>query len=101
MTRPKSRARGGLPDHPEPPSVSRAGVLAAVGLFALVARALYLWQISHAPFYDLRLGDAEAYHLWARRIAAGDWLGQAVVFQGPPFSYLLARISTGEHTPEL
>jgi hypothetical protein len=58
-------------------------ILLGVWFVALSLRCLYVWQISRAPFYDLRIGDAEAYHLWARRIAAGDWLGQGVFYQSP------------------
>jgi len=36
-------------------------LLLAVVLLALVLRLVYVWQISHALFFDLRLGDAEAY----------------------------------------
>jgi Flp pilus assembly protein TadD len=64
----------------------------AIGLFALAIRLLYLWQLHHAPFFDLRIGDAEAYHLWARRIAAGDWLGDDVFYQAPLYPYVLALL---------
>ena len=60
-----------------------------IGLAALCLRLLYLWQINHAPFFDLRIGDGEAYHQWAKRIAAGDWLGQGVFYQAPLYPYLL------------
>jgi tetratricopeptide (TPR) repeat protein len=66
--------------------------LLGVGALALAVRCLYLWQISSAPFFDLRLGDAEAYHLWAQRIAAGDWLGSGVFYQAPLYPYFLAVI---------
>jgi tetratricopeptide (TPR) repeat protein len=59
-------------------------------MLAFAIRCLYLWQIAHAPFYDLRLGDADAYDAWARRIAAGDWIGQGVFYQAPLYPYLLA-----------
>lgn len=38
--------------------------IAAVWLVAFGLRGLYVLQISHAPFFDVRIGDAEAYHLW-------------------------------------
>jgi tetratricopeptide (TPR) repeat protein len=69
---------------------SRAGALAAIWVLAFAIRCLYLWQIAHAPFYDLRLGDADAYDAWARRIAAGDWIGQGVFYQAPLYPYVLA-----------
>jgi 4-amino-4-deoxy-L-arabinose transferase-like glycosyltransferase len=67
-------------------------LMLAVGLLALVLRLVYIWQISHAPFFDLRLGDAEAYHQWALRIANGDWLGEGVFYQVPLYPYFLATV---------
>src|SRR6266567_4082858 len=67
-------------------------VLLGVWVAAFCIRCLYLWQIHHAPFFDLRIGDGEAYHLWARRIAGGDWLGEGVFYQAPLYPYFLALI---------
>ena len=67
-------------------------LLLAVALLALVLRLVYIWQISHAPFFDLRLGDAESYHQWALRIVAGDWLGEGVFYQAPLYPYFLAAV---------
>jgi tetratricopeptide (TPR) repeat protein len=67
-------------------------VLIAVGIFAFLVRCLYLYQIHDAPFYGIRIGDADAYHQWARRIAAGDWLGDGIFYQAPLYPYLLALI---------
>jgi Flp pilus assembly protein TadD len=75
-----------------PPAPRRARALAAIWILAFAIRCLYLWQIAHAPFYDLRLGDADAYDAWARRIAAGDWIGQGVFYQAPLYPYLLALL---------
>jgi tetratricopeptide (TPR) repeat protein len=72
------------------PAVSK--LVLGVWLLALCLRCIYLWQISHAPFFDLRIGDAEAYHLWALRIAGGDWIGQDVFYQAPLYPYFLAGI---------
>ena len=66
--------------------------VALVATVALAVRLLYLWQIHAAPFWDLRLGDAEAYHLWAQRIAAGDWFGREVFYQAPLYPYFLALV---------
>jgi 4-amino-4-deoxy-L-arabinose transferase-like glycosyltransferase len=65
-----------------------------LGIFigALLVRALYLWQLHEAPFFDLRTGDGNAYHNWASRIAAGDWIGQGVFYQAPLYPYFLAVI---------
>ena len=59
---------------------------------AFLLRCLYIWQIADAPFFELRIGDSEAYHLWAQRIAAGDWLGQDVFYQAPLYPYFLAVV---------
>jgi tetratricopeptide (TPR) repeat protein len=66
--------------------------IAAVWTGAFLLRCLYIWQIGDAPFFELRIGDGEAYHLWAQRIAAGDWLGQDVFYQAPLYPYFLAIV---------
>ena len=68
----------------------RGNLLLAVALLALTVRLVYIWQISHAPFFDLRIGDARAYHEWAVRIARGDWIGDRVFYQAPLYPYFLA-----------
>src|SRR5205823_241062 len=50
------------------------------------------WHISTASFFNLRFGDAESYHLWARRIADGDWFGSGVFYQAPLYPYFLACV---------
>ena len=65
-------------------------LLSAVALLALVLRLFHITQIAHAPFSDLRLGDADAYHHWALRIAGGQWLGDGVFYQAPLYPYFLA-----------
>jgi 4-amino-4-deoxy-L-arabinose transferase-like glycosyltransferase len=69
---------------------ARAVIL--VGACALAVRCMYLWQLRRAPFFELRLGDAEAYHAWAQRIAAGDWLGHEAFYQAPLYPYFLAAL---------
>lgn len=64
----------------------------AVGGFALALRLLYLWQIHDDPALALRMGDGLAYHEWAQRIAAGEWIGQGVFYQAPLYPYFLAII---------
>src|SRR5262245_33300871 len=61
----------------------------AVFAVALALRALHLWQLGHSPFLEARLGDAAAYDAWARRLAAGDWLGNEVFYQAPLYPYFL------------
>src|SRR6266850_2015598 len=70
------------------------GWTAVLGIWALALciRCVYQWQMHHAPFFDLRIGDGAAYHLWARRIAEGDWLGTGVFYQAPLYPYFLAAV---------
>jgi len=76
----------------EAPRTGLWAVLLRIGAFALCIRFVYLWQIQGSPFLALRLGDGEAYHQWAQRIAAGDWLGRGVFYQAPLYPYLLAIV---------
>jgi tetratricopeptide (TPR) repeat protein len=74
---------------PVPTASRQVTLLLGIALLALVVRLVYVWQIWHAPFFDLRLGDADAYHRWALRIAGGDWLGEGVFYQAPLYPYFL------------
>ena len=67
---------------------------AAVGIFvlALGVRLIHLWQIRRAPFIGMVMGDAQVYDTWARKIAAGDWLGQNVFYHAPLYPYFLSLI---------
>jgi tetratricopeptide (TPR) repeat protein len=67
-------------------------LLLGVGAFALCFRFLYLWQIHGSSFLELRIGDGEEYHRWARSIAGGDWLGHGVFYQAPLYPYFLALV---------
>jgi Tfp pilus assembly protein PilF len=70
----------------------RRTLLLAIALLALILRLIYIWQISYAPFFHLRLGDAAEYHQWALRIADGDWRGEGVFYQAPLYPYFLAAV---------
>ena len=67
-------------------------VLLGVAVLGLVLRLIYIAQISDAPFFDLRIGDADAYHRWALRIGEGNWLGGEVFYQAPLYPYFLAVV---------
>ncbi len=66
----------------------------AIFLVALAVRLAHVWQIRKAPFFDLLMGDARAYDEWARRIAAGEWIGHDVFYQAPLYPYFLGLIYT-------
>lgn len=63
-----------------------------IWVVALVARALFLWQIKHAPVFTLLMGDAVSYDAWAQQIAKGDWLGSGVFYQAPLYPYFLGML---------
>jgi len=60
-----------------------------VGL-ALLARAIHLFQAVDVPLFDHLIVDARQYDLWARGIAAGDWMGSETFYQAPLYPYFLA-----------
>ena len=38
------------------------------------------------------MGDARGYDAWARRLAAGDWIGTDVFYQAPLYPYFLGVV---------
>ena len=67
---------------------------AIVFVIALAVRLLHLWQMRDAPVFSVLMGDGRSYDEWARRIAAGDWLGAEVFYQAPLYPYFLGAIYT-------
>jgi tetratricopeptide (TPR) repeat protein len=59
---------------------------------ALAVRLVYLWQMQDNPCFTTPLMDAAYHDQWARRIAAGDWLGHEVFFRAPLYPYFLGLI---------
>jgi hypothetical protein len=70
----------------------RFGAPLAIFAVALAVRLLHIWQIRDAPFFSVLMGDSRAYDEWARRIAAGDWIGTDVFYQAPLYPYFLGVI---------
>ena len=68
------------------------GICVLIFVLAMAVRGLHLRQIRTAPFFDLPMGDAEIYDVWARQIAGGDWLGNKVFYHPPLYAYFLAAI---------
>jgi tetratricopeptide (TPR) repeat protein len=65
-------------------------LLAILGAAALF-RIVYLLEYrSGSVFYSNLMLDAQVYDDWARRIAAGEWLGGPVFYHAPLYPYLLA-----------
>lgn len=77
-----------------PPTRTSVLPLVVIFLVALGLRLLHVWQIRRAPLFDVLIGDARAYDLWAQRIAAGDWIGSEVFYQAPLYAYFLGLVYT-------
>lgn len=71
-------------------------VLAFVGLgaVAFALRLAHLLALHRTPLGGLLIGDSAAYDAWARRLAAGDWIGGEVFYQSPLYPYLLGALYT-------
>ncbi len=87
-------APGGSASTPRHRGTVAAARLAPLLVFAaaLAARLFHLAQLRGAPFAGFKLGDAEVYDAWARRIAGGDWLGEGVFYQAPLYPYFLGAL---------
>lgn len=59
---------------------------------ALLIRLAFLWQARDYPLFYIPIGDAEGYDLWAKKIAAGNALGDSVFYQAPLYPYFLGLI---------
>jgi tetratricopeptide (TPR) repeat protein len=59
---------------------------------ALALRLIHVWQIRRSPFFDVLMGDANGYDLWAQRLAGGDWVGSDVFYQAPLYPYFLGVV---------
>jgi tetratricopeptide (TPR) repeat protein/4-amino-4-deoxy-L-arabinose transferase-like glycosyltransferase len=76
------------------PGRCRAELLSFVFLVVLAAalRIGYTFASRSSPYFDHLDLDTKFYDSWARRIAAGDWLGKEVFFMGPLYPYFLGII---------
>ena len=77
-TTPHSRASA----HPRPHPVF--GV-------ALAVRIVHMWQIRERALFTVLMGDSRGYDEWARRIAAGDWIGTRRLLPGAALSLFPRR----------
>lgn len=91
-----SKRRRKKPEPEAPPAArgDRGRLVVALVVFgvAFAVRVVHLVQIRRAPFFTLELGDAAAYDAWARRVAAGDWIGHDVFYQAPLYPYVLGVV---------
>jgi tetratricopeptide (TPR) repeat protein len=73
--------------------LSTIGIPAAIALFALLLRIIYLLELRATPLFHSPGLDSAYYIDRARAIAAGDWIGSEVFFMGPLYPYLLAILN--------
>jgi tetratricopeptide (TPR) repeat protein len=73
---------------------TRRRCVAAIFSIAFVLRLIYLFQIESIPLFYHLAGDGWTYDEWARRIAAGAWLGEGVFYQAPLYPYFLAVLQS-------
>jgi tetratricopeptide (TPR) repeat protein len=59
---------------------------------AFSIRLLHVWHLQASPFYSTLMGDSRSYDEWARRLAAGDWIGSEVFYQAPLYPYFLGAL---------
>lgn len=72
---------------------SRRWIGPAVFAAALGVRLLHLQQVrANDPFYDQPSVDSLIYVDWAKRIAAGEWLGPEPFFLSPLYGYFLGAL---------
>jgi tetratricopeptide (TPR) repeat protein len=74
--------------------LKQAWPYAAIFLFALVIRLVYLYEIIDQPIISILLGDAESYDAWAQDIVLKGWIGDRTFYQAPFYPYFLALIYT-------
>ncbi len=79
-----------MPGVPRVPHVVRCAALIAIVAFAV--RLVHVSQLRPSPFFNILMGDSRAYDEWARRLAAGDWIGSEVFYQAPLYPYFLGVI---------
>lgn len=67
-------------------------VLPSVLVLAAVLRIAHVMALSTTPFFEHLGLDPLVYDEWARRIAAGDWMGSRIFYQDPLYPYFLGVI---------
>jgi Flp pilus assembly protein TadD len=93
----RARKRHGAPVVHTPQPDKRRPVpfgwqIIAVATVGLIVRLVYVWQIRDSPFFDVLMGDARRYDVWATQIASGDVIGREVFYQAPLYPYFLGAI---------
>ncbi|TMA51455.1 MAG: hypothetical protein E6J75_18480 [Deltaproteobacteria bacterium] len=66
--------------------------LVTIVALATTLRVAHVLALRATPWFDHLVVDPEYYDEWARRIAAGDWLGDRPFYMDPLYPYLLAVV---------
>jgi hypothetical protein len=69
--------------------------LGAVVATAVAVRGLYLSEVAGGPLFllnGLPETDMHGFDRWARRIAAGEWVGRGAFYQAPLYPYVLGLL---------
>jgi tetratricopeptide (TPR) repeat protein len=66
--------------------------IAAAVILAALVRLAHFFGFAQSPLAAAPILDAELYTSWARRIAAGDWLGDEVFYANPLYPYFLGAL---------
>ncbi len=104
--RSKRKARKAAPSEPSKPAaggrrpasgrraLTPSDWLSFLAIFGLAVglRVAYTLASRQSPFFDHLDLDSRFYDLWAKEIAAGDWIGSSVFFMGPLYPYFLAVV---------
>jgi tetratricopeptide (TPR) repeat protein len=74
-------------------ALSSNAFLVAALVLAAALRVGHLVALARLPLFDSLILDSETYDAWARRIAAGDWMGgERAFYMDPLYPYLLAAV---------
>jgi 4-amino-4-deoxy-L-arabinose transferase-like glycosyltransferase len=91
--RPRSEASDGRPaSRRRSKSFSSPWAFVPVFLVAVGLRVVHVQQMRHYAHFNVPVLDAAYFDDWARRIAAGDWLGKDIFFVDPLYAYFLGAI---------
>ena len=66
--------------------------LVAIVALATTLRAAHVLSLRATPWFDHLVVDPEYYDEWARRLAAGGWLGERPFYMDPLYPYFLGVI---------
>ena len=82
----------------------RYGAIIVIILLSIIIRAAYFVELYDSPavvFHKWTATDMNFFHLWGKRIAAGDWLGKEALHPEHPWHEEVARLYFQRNPAEL